>query len=157
MTIQSPTQLQSLVRRTARSRVGLALLAVIGVMTALLLSAQPDTSRAINLATTARSDAFTELYFTHHQGLPETVATGQTVYVPYTVINHENRSVVYQYRISLIQSDGSRVIEEGSFALAGDQQVSRTLHFTPTSRNQTMVIVIELLDQHQKIYFRTKS
>lgn len=157
MTIQLPTQLQPLVREVTRLRISLVLLAAAGLASAIWLFAQSDASQAVNLATTAHPDAYTELYFTHHLGLPETVTVGQTVYVPYTVVNHENRPVAYQYRISLVQSDGSRIIEEGSFALAGDQQASRTLHFTPTRRNQTMVIVIELLDQQQKIYFRTKS
>lgn len=116
----------------------------------------PAWSRDFALATSSKPEAFTELYFNNIRTLPSTVEKGKPNTLHFTVVNHENASTTYTYRISIIENDHTRTTT-GAITIAAEKSASLPVTIAPTGAGDNIELVIELPAQHQQLHLRVKS
>jgi hypothetical protein len=114
-------------------------------------------SKDLSAAVSATPETFTELYFREAKQLPEVLPAGSKHTLKFAIVNHEAETVTYNYRATLIEKSGSRVVETGSVTLESGQPVTIPLVFTPGVADSPLMLLVELPDQNLSIHFRSHS
>lgn len=80
-------------------------------------------------------EGFSELYFEEHEELPKGITVGEEEQFAFTVASHELNTASYKYVVSLDEE----ILEEGSFTLDPDENITVNVPFTPTNSSLTLV------------------
>jgi hypothetical protein len=139
-----------------RSTLAVAAVGAISLIALVTLSNQ-SARRAIMLATTHQPERFTELYFNNHQLLPTQIPAGKPITFSYHVTNHEAGPVVYYARVSIVANGKVELLKYDTVTLADGEGRDRSVVFTESLPNQNLQLIVELPNQSQSIYFRTKT
>jgi hypothetical protein len=112
----------------------------------------PSIRNAVTLATTAKPETFTELYFEDHSNLPKTIEKYKEYSFSFTIHNLEYKDVEYPY-IVYLQSDSDKIIlDSGKLSLKNDEYKSQKEDFGPLESPRAKVVV-ELTNKNQQIDF----
>jgi hypothetical protein len=117
-----------------------------------LVSNVPSIRNAVTLATTAKPEAFTELYFEDHNDLPKTIERYKEYSFSFTIHNLEHKDVEYSYIVYLQRDSGRTILDSGRFSLQNDEYKSQREDFGPLENTRTQ-IVVEITNKNQQIDF----
>lgn len=117
-----------------------------------LASNVPSIRHAVVLATTAKPEPFTELYFEDHSNLPRTIEKYKQYSFSFTIHNLESRDVEYPYIVYLQTDSEKTILDSGRLTLQNDEYRSQEEHFGPL-RSPRAEIVVELTNKNQQIDF----
>lgn len=116
------------------------------------IKSDPNTKNAVMLATTAKPETFTELYFEDHNNLPHIIKQYWEYSFTFTVHNLENKDSNYPYEVYLQRDSQKTLIETGELNINKDDRKSVNVIFGPL-QNSKAKIVVELLNRNQSISF----
>ncbi|MBU1130212.1 hypothetical protein KKE45_02720 [Patescibacteria group bacterium] len=116
------------------------------------IKSNPTIKTMISLATTVKTETFTELYFENHTELPEKIVSGQLYPFSFTIHNLENNDMLYPYTVSLQREGVNLVVEEGIVDLKSNQYMTVETVIGPLS-DIPKKVVVELTDKNQIISF----
>lgn len=102
-------------------------------------------------------EPFTSLYFSDHIHLPKSITAGEQVHFSFIIENHESSDFVYQYRVTLQNSQGTVELNSASASVAEGKQITITQYFKIPLQNETSVIAVHLLNQDQSIHFSVET
>ena len=122
-----------------------------------LLSQNKNFMNTIALATTVKSETFTELYFENHLNLPSVIKPNQPYYFEFTIHNVESQDMTYPYAVYLQAGDVKIPINQNMVTIKNNQY--KTIHeaFSVTAPVTKSEIVVNLLNKNQQIDFWIKS
>lgn len=131
--------------------------AIAVVLTLAITLHSSQLSRLFKLATTRQHQTFSELYFTDYAALPKNITAGKTYAVPFTTVNHETKSVTYNYLAQIVENGTVQSMESGSFRLSDTQSATNIVRYFAQKPGDQVVVVIKLVNQNETINYRVQS
>jgi hypothetical protein len=127
------------------------------VIGAVLISyrANPAVRQDVALATTAKPDRVTELYFNNYETLPKQLAPEQKASFSFRITNHMSESATYHYEVMDVSVGTPVLVSAGEVTLSDGQGVNETVHFSLAKANQPSKIVVALQNPSEHIDFWT--
>ena len=133
-------------------RIGLLLLVVcLGFF--LLVKYVPSVKETLILATTVKSETFTELYFEEHLSLPNKVTLFKENNFKFTIHNLESKDMEYSYEVYIEVDREEQMIDKNSVLIKNNEYKTITEDFTIIVPKQRVKIVVNLIGKNQQIHF----
>ena len=129
---------------------------VAGILIVIILIS-PVAKKVVALATTHQPERLTELYFRNYNAIPKHVTAGTTFSIPFSVVNHEARAMVYHYQIWQNVNGLSTLLSDGTVSLEDGQTGQAEVKFSPVRPGTTYQIAIKLLLVNQEISVRLQT
>lgn len=107
----------------------------------------------IVLATSAKPEPFTELYFEKHDKLPHEVTPSKPSAFTFTIHNLEQKNMQYRYIVYADLGGEKITVDEGTIPLAHNTSKSVTERFKTDNLEGRMKMVVELPEKQQDISF----
>ena len=147
-------------RSGARSPVRMAGLAgaLVAAAVLLLVVAQlPGVRREISRSTSREPARFTELYFTDPGALPKRLSTSDPNGFRFTIVNHEQTTMVYAFVVTVQSPLGTQTIGQGRVRAAAGGAVVEQVQFRPSRPGVTYLVTVGLLHRSESIHFTAAS
>ena len=117
----------------------------------------PAVRRQIAESTSQKPAAFTELYFTDPAALPKHLSTANPNFFGVTLVNHEGKTVVYSYLVSVESILGTATVARGQVSIAAGGRGDALEQFTPPQAGTTYEITVQLVGRPEAIRFTGTS
>jgi hypothetical protein len=130
----------------------IVLIAVVALLGYDLATGSNDLNNSITLATSHKSEEYTELYFENHNNLPKFINNNSAYGFAFTVHNLESKDFDYSYVVYAESDKGKALIDAGNFNLKNGGSKSLNENFGPLADSKIKIIV-ELLNKNQQIDF----
>jgi hypothetical protein len=112
----------------------------------------PQIKETITLATTVKSETFTELYFENHNDLPGIIESHKIYNFTFTIHNLEDRKINYLYIVYLQTASTKVILNQGTINMENGAYKSIREEFGPL-KNARVKITVELVNKNQLIDF----
>ncbi len=129
----------------------LAVCSVIGVLH--FVNIPPSLKDAIALATSAKPETFTELYFEDHLSLPSKITYYEDNRFTFTIHNLENKDMDYPYEVYVDVNGERQIIEKASVFVESGEYKTIDEDFTITLPTARAEVVVNLMGKNQQIDF----
>ncbi len=116
-----------------------------------------SSTHAFKLATTHQPERFTELYFVDPTALPTVITAGKPYAGSFAVVNHEGRTMSYQYQVTI--TEAGQVVRQTTnfFSIASGQRMQKSFSFAAEQPKHQVQITVALVTKQQVIHFRAES
>lgn len=108
---------------------------------------------ALILATVAKPETFTELYFENHLFLPNKVTLSEKNSFKFTIHNLENKDMDYPYEVYIDTNGEKKIIYTNSAFVKNTEYKTIPVDFIITTQVQRAKVVINLINKNQQISF----
>jgi hypothetical protein len=119
----------------------------------LLLAKYTEVEKVFNLATSAKPETFTELYFEDHQSLPNEVTLSKKNNFRFVIHNIENKDMEYPYEVYFDINGEKKIIYINSVFVKNTEYKIIPVDFTITTQIQKAKVVVNLINKKQQISF----
>ena len=113
----------------------------------------PSVRETIALATTAKPETFTELYFEDHLKLPDKVSASKTYAFKFTIHNLENKDMEYPYQVYIKTDNQKYTINSNNVSIKNNEYKTISETFSIPKIAGRSAVVVNLIDKSQQIDF----
>lgn len=117
------------------------------------VNSNPSIKNIITLATTVKSETFTELYFKNHANLPSKVILKQKYNFAFTLHNLEDKDMDYPYEMYIDLNGNKLDLDKGSIFIKKDGYKTVDKDFTLKLPTGKVKVVVNLINKNQRIDF----
>ena len=108
----------------------------------------------ISLATTARPERLTELYFENHHLLPDVIRQNEEINFEFTICNFEGEDLEYIYEVFMLWQNQKNIIDSDSIFIRKNE--SKTViqkYLLDELLVGKIKVAVDLINKNQQIHF----
>ena len=114
----------------------------------------PSLGEAFSLATTARPERLTELYFENHHLLPDVIRQNEEINFEFTICNLEGEDLEYIYEVFMLWQNQKTIIGRDSIFIKKNESETINQKFLLDEWIAGRIkIVVNLVNKNQQIHF----
>lgn len=127
-------------------------------MTILLINSyRAPIHHAWGLATSHRTEQYTELYFDNSSKLPLNVSTIKPALFSFHVTNHEGATIAYKYSVTETIANTVKTLTTGVLPLRNGESGNIPITFLLNKPHQTAHLTVHLITEDETINFKSQS
>ncbi len=150
----SPVQRNKKIKRDLIKKIGILFVVVCFFAIGIFQLAKYDpVKKAFILATTMKSQVFTELYFESHLSFPNKITLFEENNFKFTIHNLENKDMEYPYEVYIDTNGEKQIIHMDSVLIKNNEYKTISIDFTIKVPMQRSKVVVSLIDKNQQIFF----
>lgn len=107
----------------------------------------------IEISLVRQPTAYTELFFTHPELIPEKLHVDRRTSFEFTIANRGSTTEKYEYIVTMERGKSDSVVAEGRVSVANNQQVTRIISVEPDIRHMRYLVNVVLSGISQSIHF----
>jgi len=109
---------------------------------------------AFSLATTARPERLTELYFENHHLLPDVIRQNEEINFEFTICNLEGEDLEYIYEVFMLWQNQKNIIDSDSiFIRKNESETVIQKYLLDELLVGKIKVAVDLINKNQQIHF----
>ena len=128
----------------------LILIGLVGVLVMWTLQTYP-------LRLSYTPEPYTELYFIDHENLPKNIEADRQYDFGFTIENHEQKEIVYEYLVTIVNSQGTLELSKGNAPVRHGESITVRQFFSISGEDEHSVITVQLLNREEITHFSTET
>ena len=114
----------------------------------------PSLGEAFSLATTARPERLTELYFENHHLLPDVIRQNEEINFEFTICNLEGEDLEYIYEVFMLWQNQKNIIDSDSiFIRKNESETVIQKYLLDELLVGKIKVAVDLINKNQQIHF----